>query len=54
MVHKKVFFVGLFFFVTVKNYRKKHFKHHELETFFKDDDPETAPLKISDKKEFWG
>jgi len=47
------FFVGLFFFVTVKNYRKKHFKHHEFETFFKDDDPETAPLKISDKKEFW-
>jgi len=47
------YLVGLFFFVTVNNYRKKHFKHHEYKTFFKQDDPETGPLKIYNKKKFW-
>ena len=47
------FLKGVFFFVSVNNYRKKHFKHHEYETFFNPDDPETGPLKILSKKEFW-
>ena len=47
------FLIGVFFFVSVNNYRKKHFKHHEYQSFFKSDDPETGPLKISNKKEFW-
>ena len=47
------YLVGLFFFVSVSNYRKKHFKHHEFEKFFNFEDPETGPLKIHSKKEFW-
>ena len=47
------YLVGLFFFVSVGNYRKKHFKHHEFEKFFNSEDPETGPLKIQKKKEFW-
>ena len=47
------YLVGLFFFVSVSNYRKKHFKHHEFEKFFNSEDPETGPLKIHSKKEFW-
>jgi fatty acid desaturase len=47
------YLVGLFFFVSVSNYRKKHFKHHEFEKYFKEDDPETGPLKIHKKKELW-
>jgi len=47
------YLVGLFFFVTVKNYRKKHFTHHEFSKYFDDEDPETGPLKIYSKKDFW-
>ena len=47
------YLVGVFFFVSVSNYRKKHFKHHEFERFFDSEDPETGPLKIRSKKEFW-
>ena len=47
------YLVGLFFFVSVQNYRKKHFEHHKHEEFFKETDPETAPIKVFTKKEFW-
>ena len=47
------YLVGLFFFVSVANYRKKHFKHHEFQKFFELDDPETGPLKTYRKKELW-
>ena len=47
------YLVGIFFFISVRNYRKKHFKHHEYKLFFKPEDPETGPLKIRTKKELW-
>ena len=47
------YLVGLFFLVSISNYRKKHFKHHEFGKFFNSKDPETGPLKIHSKKEFW-
>ncbi len=47
------YFVGLFFFVSVKNYRKSHFEHHKHDEYFKDTDPETYPKKVYSKKEFW-
>ena len=47
------YLIGLFFFVTVKNYRKKHFQHHAHDIFFKESDPETGPIKVKTKKEFW-
>ena len=47
------YLIGIFFFVSVSNYRKKHFKHHEFKKFFYSEDPETGPLKIYSKREFW-
>ncbi len=47
------YLIGIFFFVSVSNYRKKHFKHHEFKKYFKNDDPETGPLKISKKSDLW-
>ena len=47
------YLVGIFFFISVGNYRKTHFKHHEYQLFFDPEDPETGPLKIRTKKEFW-
>jgi len=47
------YFIGIFFFVSVKSYRKKHFKHHEYDLYFNPEDPETGPLKIYKKKDLW-
>ncbi len=47
------YFVGIFFFVSVQNYRKKHFEHHKHDEYFKDTDPETGPIKVYSRKEFW-
>ena len=47
------YLVGLFFFVSINNYRKKHFQHHDFKKFFSPKDPETGPLKVYTKKGFW-
>ena len=47
------YFVGLFFFVSVQNYRKKHFQHHKHDDYFMESDPETGPVKVLTKKDFW-